>query len=130
MNEHLHIGIENSSSSRKELLNFNIDIIKALARIENLKKIRHKKNVQLNKLRVLTKRLEKSVAEFKGELPHTKLPSLIAKEKQKPNLAKNKTTLNQNLASKNKQANKEPVNTNTSRLEEELKKLKEKIDKL
>ena len=127
MNEHLHIGIENSGSNRKELLNFNIDIIKALTRIENLKRIRYKKKIQLNKLRMLTKRLGKSIVEFKSELPRAKEPLFIAKEKQKPNLVGSKTALNQKPA-KNK--NEGPANTNISRLEEELKKLKEKIDKL
>src|SRR3989344_2985792 len=112
MNEHLHIGIENPSTHRKQFLAISIDTINILTRLEKISNIRSKKAFHISKLNAIAKKLSRSMAEFKESLPSAAEPSFLTKEKQKTKEA----TLKKSEVS--------PVSKN---LEDELRKLKEKI---
>ncbi|MBS3108652.1 hypothetical protein J4409_02165 [Candidatus Woesearchaeota archaeon] len=120
MNEHLHIGIEHPSSHRKEMLNINVDLINVLKRIENIKRIRNKKTVQVNKLRISTKRLSTEMKELMNFMPSSQEPSFMKKETSRKD--------RKIIARKH---NKDYANdANMDKLERELQLLKEKINNL
>ncbi len=117
MNEHLHIGIENPSSSRKALLGINLDVMNLIGHFENMKKIKLKKTIQVNKLRILTKRAANSIKELKDSLPSDKEPAFLKKDAmdKKSSFIKER---------------KIKSDINTDKWQDELRKLKEKISKL
>lgn len=122
MNEHLHIGIEDASSRRKELLNINIGVIKTLTKLEKIKGIRERKLSQMSRLRILTKKLSNTITEFEKSLPSDKEPAFLSKAQ-----SKQKTSVGE---SKKKHGKIMEKDASIERLQGELKALKDKISAL
>lgn len=128
MNEHIHVSIEDSNKHRKELLNLNVSLLNILARMERVKSLRASKEMQASKARLLLKRLEKNMSEFNSLLPHTHEPASPKFSRKKTHIKKISATPKEKYILKEQKESEHEHHY--SKLEEELKKLKEKIEKL
>ncbi len=124
MNENLHVSIENPVEQRKKLLRLNMDMISVMQRLEKIKRIKAKKAVQLNRLKMLTKRISRDVAEFRNELPSGEEPKFLKTGAKMQKLLKKSA---REIKAVEKPEKKE---IDTDRLSIELRKLKEKIEAL
>src|SRR3989344_5393985 len=115
MEKLMHVMVSQPNQSRRSLLQSNIDIIRILKGYEKLKIIKKERLLYANYIKKEVKELNTLVENLYENLPHVRQERHIEQEKE----------------SKKKQKVKEkPRNTELDRLEQDIKKLQDKINSL
>lgn len=125
MSDIMHVGIEEPTERRKEILNIAIDTIQALKEFEIHRKTLREKDVYRKKFVSVVKDLSTFIQEFKDLMPVAHVPHPAAetekKEEAKPEETK-PVIVKKPVVKKSK--------THLDELEDDLARLREKISRL
>lgn len=123
MNEVMHVGIENPTERRKEILNVAIDAIQTLKEFEMSRKTSKEKDIYRKEFILIVKELNDTIQQFKDCMPavHVTPPHQEEKEEIRPEKKEEA-----------KPVVKKPVKkkTHMDELEDDLARLKERIARL
>ena len=124
----MHVGIEEPSEKRKEILNCAIDTLEILKRHERFKKFRKEKDSAKNELKITIKDAKVLFKEIEELLPNVELPKEDRAEREKPMAVVPRTRPKiEHVTMKRPELKKDTIR---DKIERDIQELRDKVSRL